>query len=126
MEELLGLPIPRLHVLIGHRPGRRDSIMMFHDLEVTRSEPDHGATIELRCAADIVKNGGVEWLVVSVKPRFTSSVFAVKIDCLGAPVICLTREVGSSLKYEYRKAPTGESQSRRPATDAASYYNYVR
>ena len=71
--QLLGRPVPRLQLVVGERPGRRDAVGMLRSRsKSSRAVAEQHRAVELRVAADIVVVAGVEGRAVGRRTRSPS------------------------------------------------------
>src|SRR5687768_17360146 len=79
-KELLGLGIPRLEVIIGDGPCRRDAAEMLHLGKIFLAVADEHRTVEFRVAADVIVVAGIEELAAGFAPHLLGAEMAAGED----------------------------------------------
>ena len=71
--------------------------MVFDLPEVFLAEAQEGCAVDLRIAADVVMNAGVELLTVAVVPNLSGLVLGVDENRPGVPIVFLARKIFAPL-----------------------------
>ena len=77
---VLGLRVVRLQIVVGDRPGRRDSAMMPDLAEVLLAQTEERRAVELGVAADVIVGVRMQLLAVAVVPVLLGLVLAFDVD----------------------------------------------
>ena len=117
--ELLGVRVPRLEVVVGDRPGRRDAAVVRDHAEVLGAQPEERGAVELRVATDVIVLLGHELLAARVDPLLSGRVLALEEHCFRAPVVAFPWEVAASFEQQDALASRGELPRERPAARTA-------
>ena len=122
---LLGERVVRLELVVGDRPRRRDPVVVGQLAEVLRAQPVERGAVELRRAADVVVDLGLERVVVLVVPGVRRHVAVLDEDVVRLPVRRLAREPAAALEQQDPLARRREVARQRPAAGAAPDHDDV-
>ena len=120
LEELLGLGIPGLELVIGDRPRRRDAAEMLHLGKVFLAVADEHRAVEFRVAADIIIIAGVEEPAAGLAPHLLRAEMAAPED--GGGVARLGRGLKPLAAFEDEdfRAAAGKAGGDGRAADAGA------
>src|SRR5262245_61965306 len=125
LVELLPLGVVRLHLLVGDRPGRRDTALVLDLAEVLGAQAVERRAVQLGRAADEVVHLRRERLVLLVVPGVLRLVAPVDEDVLGPPVLRLPRQEVPALQQQDSLAGRGEPMHESSTTGAASDHDHL-
>ena len=91
-EQLLGLGVVGLELVIADRPGRRDAVLALKGPEVLAPEARQGRAIDLGAAADDVVDRGMKGLAVPVEIRVGGAIALGDEDLPRAVIRTVTGE----------------------------------
>ena len=106
--EPLGLCVPRLEVVVGERPLRRNAVGVLDLAEISRSQAVQRCPVELRRPAHEVVNLWLERFSIRVPPRVRRDVAALPEDRAGLPVLLLPRQEAPTFEQQHALAARGE------------------
>jgi len=120
VEEIFGLRVEGFDVGVGDGPGGGDAALVVDDAEVLCAKAEHGGTVDLGLASDIVSLLRVERLALLILPDLFGVVAIFEEDGGGIPVELFLREKRAAFKDEDVFACTGEMEGERAASGSSA------
>jgi len=114
----LGLRVPGLEVVVGERPGRGEAVGVMELAEVLGSQTVERGAVQLRRAAHVVVDLGLEGRPVGVVPGVGRDVLAVDEHRARVPVVHLPGQEVAALEEQDLLSRRGEGVRKRAATRA--------
>src|SRR5215203_2912134 len=90
-----------LELIVADGPCGRDATVVTNFVEVAFTQTKQCSAVKFRVASDEIVCVWMKSATAGVVPRFFGVVFPIEINCFGAPVILLTRNVIAALEQEY-------------------------
>ena len=125
LVELLRLRVVGLHLLVGDRPGGRETVLVLDLAEVLGAQPVERRPVQLGRAADKVVHLWFEGLVLGVIPGVLRLVAPIDEYVLGPPVLRLAGEEVAALQQQDLLAGRSEPIHQSPATGPTADHDDV-